>query len=291
MSIDLSTLPPPEFIEQVDFEALLSELRADLIARNPDYENALTLESDPLSKLTESSAYLEMLLRARINQVGLGSTLAFAQGGTLDHIGGLLNTARLVRIDPDTEEIIPERDDPFRARIQESFERLSGAGPRAGYEAHASAADVRIADVHASSPAPGEVVVTVLPARPLDMAPADMLEAVERAVNAEDVRPLTDHVSVVAAEPVSVDVNTTLHIPPGPDASIVTTQARAALDAYLADARKVGRTFSVSGLLAALHRPGVARVTLADPLGDIEISPTQAPVAGQIALDVEVTHA
>ena len=55
-----------------------------------------------------------------------------------------------------------ESDAAFYARIRESMETFSTAGPLGGYEYHAKSASALIVDVKATSPEPGEVDVRVL---------------------------------------------------------------------------------------------------------------------------------
>lgn len=65
--IDLSGLPLPEAVEVLDYEAILGELRADLLAQAPELAEALALESEPLVKLLQVAAFRELLTRARVN--------------------------------------------------------------------------------------------------------------------------------------------------------------------------------------------------------------------------------
>src|SRR5690242_20429434 len=83
--IDLSKLPPPEFVETLNYEAILAAMLQDFKARYPDYTNVL--ESDPAYKILEVAAYRELLLRHRINEAGRALLVAFALGSDLDHIG------------------------------------------------------------------------------------------------------------------------------------------------------------------------------------------------------------
>ena len=53
-AIDLSRLPPPDVVEALDFEAILARLRADFLARYPDF--TAFVESDPEIKLLETRA-------------------------------------------------------------------------------------------------------------------------------------------------------------------------------------------------------------------------------------------
>ena len=60
--IDLSRLPAPDVVEPLDYESILAERKAALIALYPEAEQAdiaalLELESEPLTKLCEENAY------------------------------------------------------------------------------------------------------------------------------------------------------------------------------------------------------------------------------------------
>ena len=45
-TLDLSLLPPPEVVEQLDYEAILAEMLADLRARDPVFD--ALVDSDPV---------------------------------------------------------------------------------------------------------------------------------------------------------------------------------------------------------------------------------------------------
>ncbi|MCF7694669.1 baseplate assembly protein, partial [Mycetohabitans sp. B2] len=60
--IDLSQLPAPDVIEPLDYETLFAQRKAQLIALYPLEEQAdiaatLALESEPMVKLLQESAY------------------------------------------------------------------------------------------------------------------------------------------------------------------------------------------------------------------------------------------
>ena len=95
--IDLSRLPPPDIIEELDFEAVLALKNADYLRRlredHPDAE--APLESDPAYKVLETSAYRETLLRARGNRLARAVLLASATGADLDQLAALYGVERL----------------------------------------------------------------------------------------------------------------------------------------------------------------------------------------------------
>lgn len=94
-----------------------------------------------------------------------------------------------------------EADARYRERIHLAPESFTCAGPEQAYRYHALRVNPDIAEVAVWSPKPGHVDV-----RPVlnggELPDAATLEAVRAALSAEDVRPLTDTVTVAAPEPV-----------------------------------------------------------------------------------------
>ena len=66
-AIDLSGLAPPDIIETLDYEAIVTAMRDDLVEQFPLIAGVIDLESEPARKLIEAFAYRELRLRARIN--------------------------------------------------------------------------------------------------------------------------------------------------------------------------------------------------------------------------------
>lgn len=92
--IDLSKLPAPQLIEELDYEAILQEMRKKLRELLPEW-TGYELESDPANKVLEVAAYREMLLRQRVNEAARGVLIAFAQGSDLDHLAAFYPEKRL----------------------------------------------------------------------------------------------------------------------------------------------------------------------------------------------------
>ena len=122
----------------------------------------------------------------------------------------------------------------------------------------------------------GQELVTVLSRIGSGAASPEVVDAVLAALNAEDVRPLTDQVFVNSAEIIPFAVDATLTLYPGPDSAVVLADAIARLQAYVADNHRLGRDITRAGLVAALCTVGVQNVALASPAADIEITPQQA---------------
>ncbi|MCE8028807.1 baseplate assembly protein [Halomonas daqingensis] len=286
-AIDLSQLPTPRVVERLDFEEILAQLLEGLAARFPDFD--VPAESDPAHKVLQVCAYREMLVRQRVNEAARAVMLSYAEREDLDNLGALFNVSRL-ETDPGDPDAIPpvppryESDADLRRRILLSLEGLSTAGPEGAYIYHALSADGGVLDASATSPAPGEVVVTVL-ARAGDGTPDQvLLEAVDAAVSAETVRPLTDHVTVQAAEILPYTIEATLYFYPGPDSQVVLAEAEEMAQAYADGQHRLGIDITLSGLYAALHRPGVQRVELASPTDTLEVNRQQAAFCTAINL-------
>lgn len=281
-SIDLSRLPAPDVIEAPDFDALLAEMKAEAIRLDPELADALALESEPATKILRVCAYFRMLDRAEFNDGSRANMLAFATGGDLDQLGAYWAVERLVVQEADDTiippvELIMEADADFRARIQLSLEGHTSAGPRGSYIYWALSASGDVKDAAVDSPSPGEVVVTVLSRQGDGTPDAALLTAVEEALNDEDIRPLTDQVTVQAASILPYQVDAGLILYDGPDPAAVLATAQAAVDKLVVDLHRLGHDISLSALYAALHIPGVVqRVDLVSPAADIVVGADEA---------------
>ncbi|HFF8551724.1 TPA: baseplate J/gp47 family protein [Klebsiella variicola] len=282
-TIDLSQLPSPTIIEALDFETILADVKAVMVAAFPEDQQAavaaaLTLESEPLTIIAQAMAYRELLLRQRINEGAAACMLSHATGDDLDNIAANLDTERLViTAATDTADAVTEGDEALRLRAQAAFEGMSVAGPSAAYEYFARSASGQVSDARATSPSPAEVVVAVLSTEGDGTASAALLAAVAAAVNDEEVRPLGDRVTVQSAEIVEYDIDATLYLYPGPESEPIINAAMASLKAFLADNdKKIGRDIVRSAISAALHVQGVQRVVINMPAADLQIDNTQA---------------
>ncbi|HCD8259182.1 TPA: baseplate assembly protein [Klebsiella quasipneumoniae subsp. similipneumoniae] len=282
-TIDLSQLPSPTIIEELDFETILADVKAVMVAAFPEDQQAavaaaLTLESEPLTIIAQAMAYRELLLRQRINEGAAACMLSHATGDDLDNIAANLDTERLVITEAtDTSDAVTEGDEALRLRAQAAFEGMSVAGPSAAYEYFARSASGQVSDARATSPSPAEVVVAVMSTEGDGTASATLLAAVAAAVNDEEVRPLGDRVTVQSAEIVEYDIDATLYLYPGPESEPIINAAMASLKAFLADNdKKIGRDIVRSAISAALHVQGVQRVVINMPTTDLQIDNTQA---------------
>lgn len=285
LALDLSALPAPDIVEQIGFEQILAELVSDLQARWPDF--SATVESDPVMKLLQVVAYRELILRQRFNDRARGVMLAFAGGADLDHLAALFGVERfeVTPADPLTgAEAVMESDADLRRRVLLAPDSWTVAGPASAYVFHALSAAPSIADASATSPDPGEVLVSILSRDGDGTASPAEIAAVEAVVNADGIRPLTDLVTVASADIQTYSVEAQLTLFAGPDSSTILASAEASVTAFCEAARRMGRDIPRSALIAALHVGGVQKVTLIAPAADIVCSDIQAAHCEDIAI-------
>ncbi|HGM4787017.1 MULTISPECIES: baseplate assembly protein [Stenotrophomonas] len=276
-AVELSKLPVPDLTEQVSFEQSYADLKATLYLLAPEY--ATLLESDPMSVLLQVCAYREVHLRESFNVRGKGNMLAYAGGADLDNLGAFFGVVRqqITPADPKTNTpAVMESDVELRRRIQLAPEGYSVAGPEGAYLFHALSADPDVLDVSAMSPTPGEVLVTLLSRSGDGVPPSGLVERVAAALMDGNVRPLTDLVTVRAAEIMRYTVKAEIVTYAGPDAAVVLEEANRRLRAYVDESHRLGRDVPRSGLYASLHVEGVQRVNLIEPVDDLFIANHQA---------------
>lgn len=276
-AVELSKLHVPDLTEQVSFEQSYADLKATLYLLAPEY--ATLLESDPMSVLLQVCAYREVHLRESFNVRGKGNMLAYAGGGDLDNLGAFFGVVRqqITPADPKTNTpAVMESDVELRRRIQLAPEGYSVAGPEGAYLFHALSADPDVLDVSARSPTPGEVLVTLLSRSGDGIPSSGLVERVAAALMDGNVRPLTDLVTVRAAEIMRYTVKAEIVTYAGPDAAVVLEEANRRLRAYVDESHRLGRDVPRSGLYASLHVEGVQRVNLIEPADDLFIANHQA---------------
>ncbi|EBD4887131.1 baseplate assembly protein [Salmonella enterica] len=285
-TVDLSLLPVPDVVEELDYETILAERIATLISLYPEDQQeavarTLALESEPVVKMLQENAYREVIWRQRVNEAARAVMLAYAIDSDLDNIGANFNVERLVVTPADDTTIPPtpaemELDADYRLRIQQAFEGMSVAGSTGAYEFHGRSADGRVADISVISPSPACVTISVLSRENNGAASDELLSIVRNALNGEDVRPVADRVTVQSAQIVDYQISATLFIYPGPESEPVRAAAEAKLKTYISAQHRLGRDIRLSAIYAALHVEGVQRVELTAPVADIVLDKTQA---------------
>lgn len=205
-----------------------------------------------------------------------------------------------------------EDDESLRQRYYAADDVPSTAGSVPGYEYHAKSADSRIKDLKVATVfvdiepyvpqlinQDESTVRTVLNQMLSDMknvqvvyyAPtmdAAMQTRLEEVLLDEQIKPLTDQVTIAAAEIVSFDVTATLKIYTGYDISQVYSEALKSLEDGVMKLRRIGRDVLLSKLTALLHVDGVAEVVFTSPAANVSVSDTQVAEHDTITLSTEV---
>ncbi|WP_093222972.1 baseplate J/gp47 family protein [Sphingomonas sp. NFR15] len=291
-SVDLSRLPAPTIVEQLDYETVYAELLAYVQSPGvlPSFD--ATVDSDPAVKLLQVFAWRELIIRQRFNDRARQTMVAYAEKSNLDNLGALFGVTRLVidagdpanGVDP-----VMEGDDDLRERIVLSPESQSVAGPESAYIFHARSADGTIRDASASSPAPGEVVVSILSRVGDGTASPSQIAAVQAAlgiVEGNKLRPLTDYVTVASAEIVTYYIDADLTLLSGPDQTVVLASAQASIAALVGAGGKLGVDANRAAITAALMVAGVQNLRLNQPPADVVVDKTQTAHCAGIAVRV-----
>lgn len=265
--IDLSKLPDPEVITLKSYEELFQENKDSLIALDPSLIEALNNESEPVTLQLRVSSYREMLLRQEFNDRAKSLLLSKTSGADLDHIGTTYYfTDRLV-IDVGDPDAVPpidptyEADDDYRDRCLIAEDGFSTAGSDDAYIYHAKSADADVKDVKPTSPNPVEVLITVLSHTGDGTADAALLAKVDAAL-IDNVRPLTDQVTVQSATIIAYTVDATLILYTSADENLVLAAAEASLSDWTIEQHKLGRDITIAGVKSALKVEGVHDVIL-----------------------------
>jgi phage-related baseplate assembly protein len=292
---DLSQLPPPQLIEEIDYEAILAEQKQwvldrwdEVLAIRPDLPplDTLGLETEPMTILLEAFAYRETILRALVNDKARAVLLAKAVGSDLDHVGALYPTTRatLVAAAADVPTVM-ESDAAFRRRVQLTPEAFSVAGPADGYIYWALSADpANIMDAYAyrfDGKGNVHVVVAGFDAADVPDATIDKLWA---QFARTDIVPLTDIPRPVRAARFDYAVEGTIYVPPGPMATNRVAAAIAAVRAYGVARCRITSDVHRAGIIGAAMVPGIEDVELTAPATDIEGAPERIPRMASVNL-------
>lgn len=295
--VDLKKLPAPKVVQELSYETLLAQRKEKFLSLQESdemrqhWQARLQLESEPVVKLLEENAYLELLLRTNINESAKAVMLAYATGSDLDQLGALFGVTRLIIQAEDLKSNPPspakyEDDERFRTRIQMSLEGLTTAGSRASYEFHALSTSAKIKDVDVTSPTAGTVKVAILSTEGQGTADSDLINAVKEQLNAEHIRPLTDSVLVESAVILPYEIQAAITLYPTVLESVVMQNVNQAIANYANKQHLLGIDITLSGIYAALHQEGVQNVKLTKPLADLIVQPHQAAYCTQIQVNV-----
>lgn len=199
-----------------------------------------------------------------------------------DNVNGLKSVTNLTISEGGTAQ---EEDDAFYERMRESMSAYSTAGPGQGYIYHAKSANSSVGSVRVNSPEPGKVDVFILKTDGT-MPDMELISRVEEALSGDDVRPMTDMVSVKAPEPVPFNINVTWYRERGSTISREKMEAdlEAACVEYITwQTTEIGRDINPDVLAAKLMGVGIKRLNVMEPVHTV-VSTYQVASAQNITL-------
>ena len=133
---DITTIPPPDSIQEVSFESYVTRMIEHLKLLNNQFTT--TKESDPAYALVQIAAYQISLKAEEINDSVRAVLLTTSSGADLDNLGVIYNERRRVitpgddTVNPPIEEVL-ESDNNYRTRLLNSFQALA-LGSRQWYK-------------------------------------------------------------------------------------------------------------------------------------------------------------
>lgn len=292
-------LPPLKVIEELDFETLLKSRKErfiDLFKTRDEkalWTKRLELESEPVTKLLEENAYLEMLVRSRINDSVKACLLPHATGTDLDNLATFYHLKRHVidEGDPSAKPPRPkvmEDDEHFRQRLYLSFDRLNTAGSKNAYKAFALGVDGRIKDAFIFSPAGGIVDVYLLFEKGTKShVQEELQQKVQAFLSAEDIRPLCDNVTVKIASVKKYNIEATLQVFNLHEKAEIEKRAKESVNDFCTHARRFGFDITTSAIIKALFVQGVQNVQLKSPLDTIAVAQHEVAELERIQLTIK----
>lgn len=277
---DLATLPRPEIIETLDFEALLSTRKTVFVQRSVVHDfdyTVVDLETDPAVIQLEESAYREMVLRARGNDIARAAYLYYAKGSEVDHLGAFYDVIRLPG----------ESDDRLKGRIILAVQGRSTGGTEPRYRFVAVSASLRVADAVVYTVGTSPVIhIAVFATDNNGVADAELLALVTAAVTDPEVRMVNDTIVVESAVVVVQPVVANITLLPSTPETLLATLAAALPGQWIAESG-LGRDLTHDWLKSKLMVAGaVYSVTIVTPASAVIVPPYQATRIGTVTLNL-----
>lgn len=275
----LSSLPHPDVLERLDYEAILAEMIVDAEARFVAAGIAYDvgqLEIDPVVIVLQAAAYRETLLRGRVNDAAARANLiAFAGGSDLDHQAAFYDVTRLA----------DEEDAALRKRVVLAIQGRSTGGPEERYAFIARSADIRVQEVAVYRVDGGPHIRVAIRSTDNGGVPdAEILDAVEAAVTAKGVAVVSDDIEVLSGVTAIVDVAARIWLLPNAPITIF-DGLEEHLRAVWEKESGMGFDLNISWIKARLHVAGVARIEVLSPAAPVVVDDNEAIALGEIDLE------
>lgn len=178
-----------------------------------------------------------------------------------------------------------EDDDSLKDRIFNAPSSYSVAGSASAYEYHTKSVDPTISDVIVTSSSAGVVNIYFV-CNDGELPEESLIQKVSDYLNDENIRPLTDAVTVQAPETQTYDVEFTYYIASSDKSITSTIQAdvETAVSIYNAwQTEKIGRDINPSYLIQKVMDAGVKRIEVASPVFT-DLDATSIAVLGTVTM-------
>ncbi|MEQ1228469.1 baseplate J/gp47 family protein [Acinetobacter junii] len=299
-TVDFSQLPEPNLIQELDYESIFNERKEKFIALYPateqnQWRTILNRESDPVVKVLQENAYLELLYRNKCNADARSLLLAYAEGSDLDHLA--LTEYGLIRliVTPADNSVVPpspaiyESDERLRERCLLSFDGMNTAGSANAYRYFALSADGRVDGIKVRSdeanPYLLDIVITQVDSLNGE-ASTELITVVQKALDPDHVRPVCDRPTVKSSSATNYQIEAQLYVGKNAEDALLLEAANIRLDKYIKNAKKNGESIYRSAIFAALHVDGIQRVVITSPENDLVMDSYHHPfcIAKTIAI-------
>ena len=282
-TVDFSQLPEPNLIQELDYESIFNERKEKFIALYPateqnQWRTILNRESDPVVKVLQENAYLELLYRNKCNADARSLLLAYAEGSDLDHLA--LTEYGLIRliVTPADNSVVPpspaiyESDERLRERCILSFDGMNTAGSANAYRYFTLSADGRVDGIKVKSdeatPCFLDIVITQVDSEN-GAASEELIQIVQTALDPDTVRPVGDRPTVKSSIATNYQIEAVLYVGKNAEDALLLETANIRLDKYIKNAQKNGESIYLSAIYAALHVDGIERVEIISPTADL----------------------
>ncbi len=282
-TVDFSQLPEPNLIQELDYESIFNERKEKFIALYPateqnQWRTILNRESDPVVKVLQENAYLELLYRNKCNADARSLLLAYAEGSDLDHLA--LTEYGLIRliVTPADNSLVPpspaiyESDERLRERCLLSFDGMNTAGSANAYRYFALSADGRVDGIKVKSeeetPCFLDIVITQVDSENGEVS-EELIQIVQTALDPDTVRPVGDRPTVKSSIATNYQIEASLYVGKNAEDALLLEAANIRLDKYIKNAQKNGESIYLSAIYAALHVDGIERVEIISPAADL----------------------
>lgn len=284
-TVNFSQLPTPNLIQELDYETIFNERKENFIALYPESEQekwrtTLNRESDPVVKILQENAYLELLYKNKCNADARSLLLAYAEESDLDHLA--LTEYGLVRllITPADNSVVPplpaiyESDERLKERCLLQFDGMNTAGSSNAYKFFALSSDGRVDGIkvysHIDTPYLLDIIISQVDIQNGEST-QELIDIVQHALDPEHVRPICDRPIVKSSIATPYQISARLFVGKNAEDSLLLEAANIRIQSYIQKARKNGQSIRLSALYAALHVDGINRVVIDAPASDIEI--------------------